>query len=92
MLDVVMVAKKECLSCKHLCEQSKTKYDCTDEQNCPANTYKIVIGLNILDYSERLAEAMKNNDVTVIAEITEELKDVDAEVKNKVLTLAKQKL
>lgn len=90
--DVVMIAKPKCLTCKKLFSENEKSFNCADDPNCPAQTYKIVIGVNVLDYSERLGQAMKENNVLEIAQIMQDLSKVDEEVKNKVLAFAKQKL
>lgn len=89
--DLVMIKKPECLTCKHLCSLNKKKYDCTEDTNCPAKTYKIILGVDINACVERMASALASNNIDELNVITGELANVDPEVKTKILNLAKAK-
>lgn len=89
--DIVMINKAECLTCSHLCSINTKKYKCISDPNCPANTYKIVIGVDTNVYVERLANALASNNIDELNVITGELTKVDPEIKEKIFSLAKAK-
>lgn len=89
----VLIARPECLRCSHLApEFSDQPYTCITDRNCPARYMKILQGVDMQRYSKRLAECWHSNNADGIAEVMEELAEINPVVSDKVMALAKTKL
>lgn len=87
--NLVMIAKPECLKCKHLFASNKKAYLCIKAKLCPAKHYQIILGLDIELVSSRLATAFKENDHHLISELTKSLDGYDQHLVNEIMNRAK---
>lgn len=87
--DIVLIKKKECLTCYHLSKVNTVKNDCLKEKGCPANYYEIVIGLPMLQAARKLSKAFAENDSAKISAIMKRLEKAHPTVKDNVLNKAK---
>ena len=87
---VVMVAKAECLHCKHLAGPlGSEKFDCLDDAGCPARHYRIAKGIPVHGHARRLAEAMVRGDADAVATLAAEMRELgDLAITAKVMSLA----
>ncbi len=91
--DLVLIAKKECLSCSFLVGSlGKKNYPCIEEDYCPAHYYHITQGGKIQVFASKLASLYENPDLEEQAKITEQLKDFDPAVVATIYKKAKELL
>ena len=61
---LVMIAKPECLDCTHLVGKlGKTTHPCADDPLCPASTYEIIIGTDLNQAADELADALSERSI-----------------------------
>lgn len=91
--DLVLIKKPECLTCTHLLgDLGHETYECHTAKNCPAQTYGIAIGVDILQVSTDLANAWAANDLGSVTKISNKLADIHPAVRSKVMAMAKTKM
>lgn len=89
-LDVVLILKPECLTCKTLSPGlGKKGFGCKKDPTCTARFYNIALGVDLLHTARELAHATYNKDVVSMSTILGNISKLHSAVKDKILTLAK---
>lgn len=92
-LDIVLIKKADCLTCNHLCGDLGTNnFDCFNTRGCPAASYNITVGTDIIKAADDLANAWATNDSERIATLTNKISNYHDAVKTKIFNIAKAKL
>ena len=87
--NVVMVAKVECLRCRHLAGAlAEEEFPCFDDDICPAKFYRISLGIPINKHATKLAEAMADGNAANVSKLTKQLSGLDPVIVAKVMALA----
>lgn len=89
----VMVKKPECLGCTHLVPfVDGTAYDCYQDKLCPAREgVRICIGTDLENASNRIADAMRENDVGRLKRLMNKLSKFDKRIQDEIMSKAKKK-
>ena len=95
--DLISVKKQECLGCVHLIgdlstEAPETRKSCRQEQGCPAEHMRLVIGTNMEAQATALAAAWRANDPKSLAVAMQALDKVHPRIQDEVFQRAKGKL
>lgn len=92
-LDIVLIKKADCLRCTHLCGSLGSEdFTCINSRGCPARSYNITLGTDMLKAANDLAKAWSTNDSDQINTLTSKISNYHEAVRTKIFTLAKAKL
>lgn len=94
--DLLIIEGAKCMRCGFLCNVNTRYYDechfSKGNADCPAQYFKIAVGVNFEKASDALAEAMLTGDTDRLARINNKLADKDDIIKKRVFSMATKKL
>lgn len=94
--DTILIYSTRCLRCSHLCPDMPRQFDechySNGNEDCPAATMRVLVGINFEKASTAMARALANNDAARVSRIAAKLEDKHDFVRSRVFTMAKEKL
>ena len=92
-LDIVLIAKPDCLNCRYLAPKiGKKSNACKSDPQCPAQFYRLAIGVDMVATATELADAIRENDAQALHIVTSKIADLHKAVRNKIFQMAKSRL
>ena len=94
--DLLAILKPECIQCVHLIgelsdESPDIEKSCRTERGCPAEHIQVVIGTDMNEKAEKLADAWRAEDPEKIEPIMKELRKMHPRIRQEIFQRAKGK-